>query len=74
MMSRECMAQALRNVARQRRISKRIFNDFNILINEGNYSDEVILENHEIEPRAGNTVCLQMSIMMTLTNMLRYLN
>ena len=58
MMTRECMAQAMRNLARQRRQSKHLFTDLNILINEGNYADEVILETNKIEPRPGTTVCL----------------
>jgi len=48
MMMKELMIVCLRNPSRQHRGAKRFFKDLAILMSEGNYTDENILEENKI--------------------------
>ena len=74
LMTREFLMTCLRNTSRQHRGAKRFCRDLQILISEGNYTDETILQENRLELRKHNTVGLLLSIKMTLTTMIRYLN
>lgn len=74
LMTREVVLNSLRNTSRQRRGAKRFFGDLGILIQEGNYTDEVLLNGNNIPVRKHNTVALLLSINLTLLAMARYMN
>lgn len=72
-MTREKMTNALRNSARQRRQNRRFFSDLVILTNEANWTDEQLLTKRGQAVDHTKTVCLGLSISMTLEMMMRYL-
>ena len=74
LMTKEVVLNSLRNISRQRRGAKRFFTDLGILIQEGNYTDEVLLNNNNIPVRKHNTVALLLSINLALLASVRYMN
>jgi len=66
LMVKEKVMMALRNPARKRRYTKRFFNDLQILITEGNFTDEKLLTKNNIKINQTNTTGLSLSIGMTL--------
>jgi hypothetical protein len=48
-MVKEKVTLALRNPARKRRYTKRFFNDLQILVSEGNFTDEKLLTKNNIK-------------------------
>lgn len=72
-MTREKICNALRNSSRQRRQSRRFFSDLAILTNEANWTDEQLLAKRGQTVDHTKTVCLGLSIAMTLEMMTRYL-
>jgi hypothetical protein len=65
---------ALRNPARQRRSTRRFFNDLQILVDDANYTDDTLLRSKNIQTTKANTTALSLSISMTLEMMVRYLD
>ena len=74
LMTKELVISSLRNTSRQRRGAKRFFNDLAILIQEGNFTDDILLSKNDVQPAKHTTVCLLLSINLTLVSMLRYLD
>ena len=74
MMAKEFLTTCLRNTARQHRGTKRFCKDMAVLIAEGNYTDDQILSENRVELRKHNTVGLLVSIRMTVTAMIRFVN
>ena len=74
LMTKEAVLSSLRNTSRQRRGAKRFFRDLGILIEEGNYTDERLLNASNVQPRKHDTVALLLSINLTLLTMERYMN
>ena len=74
LMTKEAVLSSLRNTSRQRRGAKRFFRDLGILIEEGNYTDERLLNASNVQPRKHDTVALLLSINLTLLTMERYMS
>ena len=58
LMVKETLTNALRNVCRQKRGISRLLNDLNILISEGNYTDDTLLNKKKIRVTETNTTGL----------------
>ena len=74
LMSKEYLLSCLRNPSRQHRRAKMFCKDMQMLTAEANYCDETIITTHNIQLQKHYTVSLIMTIRMTLSSMLRYLN
>lgn len=65
--------KALRNQARCRRNTGKLFDDLNILLNEANFCDERILKKLNMQIKHNNTVALTMTINTVLEQKIEYL-
>jgi hypothetical protein len=70
---KELVFKCLRNPARQRRAIPKYYEDFNVLLNEANYCDEVLLKASG-QKNTNNTIALAMTINAALLNSLELLN
>lgn len=71
LMCKEYLLTCLRNPSRQHRGGKRFCKDMAILIAEGNFTDETILTEKNIQVKKSNTVGLLSSIRLSLASMRR---
>lgn len=71
---REMLVKCLRNPARQKRNLNRLFDDLNILMQEANYTDDLILNKHRERPSQTNTVALNMSLSLVSRAQFEYVH
>mmetsp|Transcript_9793 Transcript_9793/g.7377 ORF Transcript_9793/g.7377 Transcript_9793/m.7377 type:complete len:139 (+) Transcript_9793:877-1293(+) len=64
--TKEMLINGLRSKARQRRVMQRLFEDFAIVLNEGNFADENILSTLHQKVKSNNTVGIALTINMSV--------